>query len=234
MPVVNFPPVELADQHGLLAIGGDLSIATLKLAYQRGIFPWPINEDYPLAWFSPDPRGILEWRKLHLSQSLRKFLKKTNFTVTFNQDFDSVINGCRHSVRKGQASTWITEDITESYRMMFDHQLAYSVEVWEDKNIVGGLYGVSIDGIISGESMFYLRDNASKLALLAVMYAVNKSDIGWLDTQMVTPVVKSLGGNDIPRDLFINKINSRKKLKREQVFNSLEVDWIEDLLEDVN
>ncbi|GAB4015456.1 MAG: leucyl/phenylalanyl-tRNA--protein transferase [Bdellovibrio sp.] len=234
MPVVNFPPIELADEHGLLAIGGDLSPSTLKLAYQRGIFPWPINEEYPLAWFSPDPRGIIEWKNIHLSQSLRKFLKKTKYSILFNSDFDAVINGCRFVTRKGQHATWITDDIVMSYRELFNLGLAYCVEVRDQHKLVGGLYGVCIDGIMSGESMFHLEDNASKLALLAVLYSLHKAGIDWLDTQMVTPVVQHLGGKEIPRDLFINKILSRKKIQREKIFNQLAQDWVVDLLEDVN
>lgn len=230
MPVANFPPIELADEHGLLAIGGDFSIETLVLAYKRGIFPWPISEQYPLAWFSPDPRGIIEWNQLYLSQSLRKFIKKQKYTIVFNNDFDGVIQECGSITRKGQTSTWITTDIIQGYRHLFQNELAYCVEVLKDGERVAGLYGVCINGIVSGESMFHRESNTSKLALLAVLYSLHLSGLNWLDTQMVTPVVKELGGREIPREIFIEKIDRLKKLKRHELFKNPSKDWNLDLL----
>jgi leucyl/phenylalanyl-tRNA--protein transferase len=126
---IVFPPVETATEDGLVAIGGDLEVDTLITAYHQGIFPWPISLDYPLAWFSPDPRGIIELGELHLSKSFTKFLKKNPYQVTFNQAFDKVIDQCARTYRKNQPSTWITPDIIEGYEKLFKQELAYSVEI---------------------------------------------------------------------------------------------------------
>ena len=234
MPVANFPPIELADEHGLLAIGGDFSVETLVLAYQRGIFPWPISDQYPLAWFSPDPRGIIEWDRVYLSQSLRKFLKKQNYKIIFNRDFESVIKGCGTIQRKGQTSTWITKDIVQGYKHLFQKELAYCVEVLSNDKLVAGLYGVCINGIVSGESMFHKESNTSKLALLAVLYSLHINGLQWLDTQMVTPVVDNLGGREIPREIFIEKMERLQKYKRHELFGVLPKDWTLHLLQELD
>lgn len=208
MAIVDFPPIDQSDEHGLLALGGDLEISSLLLAYSRGIFPWPINEEYPLAWFSPDPRGILEYSKLHLPTSFKKYLRSNIHHVTFNKDFEAVIEGCSKSTnRKDQVGTWITDEIIQAYIRFFNAGHAYSVEVWNQADeLVGGLYGVTIGQYISGESMFYLESNASKFALYSLMERLNDNDIGWLDTQMVTPVVENLGGVELERSDFIEKL----------------------------
>jgi leucyl/phenylalanyl-tRNA--protein transferase len=203
-----FPSLNQADENGLLAVGGDLSIETLMDAYTHGIFPWPINEDYPLAWFSPDPRGILEYKNLHIPRSLLKVLKKGDYKITFNQEFDVVIHNCAMvKNRTGQQGTWITEDIINGYNQMFKKGLAYSVECWMQEKLAGGLYGVCLGNYVSGESMFYTEPNASKIALVTLMEHLNNVGITWLDTQMVTPIVKTLGGREIPRDQYIKKLN---------------------------
>lgn len=204
MAVINFPPIELADEHGLLALGGDLEVETLLLAYQRGIFPWPISTDYPLAWFSPDPRGVLFYKNLHIGKSLQKFLKKNPYEIRFNTQFEAVIMNCSMIKRSGPNSdTWITKDIIESYINLYKRGYAYSVETFLGDALVGGVYGVCINRFYSGESMFHKADNASKIALIALLAHLNKNGISWLDTQMVTPVVKSLGGINIPRNQYI-------------------------------
>ncbi len=208
MAIVDFPPIDQADEHGLLALGGDLEISSLLLAYSRGIFPWPINEEYPLAWFSPDPRGILEHDKLHVSSSFKKHLRSDTHHVTFNKDFKAVIEGCSNSTnRKDQVGTWITEDIINAYIRFYNAGHAYSVEVWNQaEELVGGLYGVVIGRYVSGESMFYLESNASKFALYSLMERLKENEIEWLDTQMVTPVVESMGGIEINREGFIKRL----------------------------
>lgn len=206
MAIADFPPVEHADEHGLLALGGDLELESLLLAYTRGIFPWPISEEYPLAWFSPDPRGILAFDKLHLSKSLRKFLKKNPYEIRFNTNFEGVIMNCAKVPRAENQGTWITEDIINSYINLHKNGFAYSVETYLDNELVGGVYGVCINRFYSGESMFHKADNASKVALIALLYQLKQKDIGWLDTQMVTPVVESLGGVEIPRETYLKML----------------------------
>lgn len=206
MAIVEFPPVESADEHGLVAIGGDLEIDSLLLAYSQGIFPWPISEEYPLAWFSPDPRGILAFDKLHLSKSLRKFLKKNPYEVRFNTNFEAVIMNCARVKRNDQSSTWITQEIINSYIELHRQGYAYSIETYREDILVGGVYGVCINRFYSGESMFHTEDNASKVALVSLLYLLKQRDIGWIDTQMVTPVVETLGGLEIPRETFLKML----------------------------
>jgi leucyl/phenylalanyl-tRNA---protein transferase len=203
---VVFPPVESATEDGLVAIGGDLHVDTLLEAYRQGIFPWPVSVELPLAWFSPNPRGVLDFDEIHLSRSFQKFLKKNPFHVTFNQAFSEVIKQCARMVRKDQGSTWITPPIISGYERLFEAQLAYSVEVWREDLLVGGLYGVSMGNFFSGESMFMKETNASKLALFALIEQLKKRSIRWLDTQMVTPVVEQFGGKYISRPEFLARI----------------------------
>lgn len=206
MPITRFPPVELADEHGLLALGGDLSPDSLLLAYRSGIFPWPINEEYPLAWFSPDPRGILSLSNLHIPRSLKKNLKKHNYQVSFNRAFEVVILNCQRIKRKQQDSTWITDEVIQAYIEMHRQGYAYSCEIWQNEEIVGGLYGVCINQFSSGESMFHTKTDASKLALIATLRNLEENGVYWLDTQMITPVVASLGGTQIARSDFIKSL----------------------------
>lgn len=206
MAISEFPPVDSADEHGLVALGGDLELDSLLLAYSQGIFPWPISEEYPLAWFSPDPRGILAFDKLHLSKSFRKFLKHNPYEIKFNTNFEAVIMNCARVLRADQSSTWITDEIINAYIELHKNGFAYSVETYLEDRLVGGVYGVCINRFYSGESMFHLEDNASKVALVSLMYMLKQRDIGWIDTQMVTPVVKALGGLEIERDMFLKML----------------------------
>ncbi|MFZ4714190.1 MAG: leucyl/phenylalanyl-tRNA--protein transferase [Bacteriovoracaceae bacterium] len=212
MAIVQFPPLELADESGLLAQGGDLEVPSLVLAYSQGIFPWPYSDYHPITWYSPDPRGILDYSDLHLSSSMKKFLKKNPYTVKFNEDFEEVILGCAASTnRKGQdleamSSTWITRKMIEAYIALFYAGHAHCVAVYEKDELVGGLYGVRLKKFYSGESMFYKKTNASKYALLSLMENLHQKGITWLDTQMVTPVVESLGGKEIARAEFLKRL----------------------------
>ena len=211
MAITDFPSVDHADEHGLLALGGDLELESLLLAYSRGIFPWPISQEYPLAWFSPDPRGILVFDKLHLSKSLKKFLKKNPYEIRFNTNFEAVIMNCAKVSRADNQGTWITEDIINGYINLHRNGFAYSVETYQEETLVGGVYGVCINRFYSGESMFHKADNASKVALIALLYQLKQKDIGWLDTQMVTPVVESLGGLEIPRATYLKMLENSIK-----------------------
>lgn len=208
---VVFPPVETANEDGLVAVGGDLYLDTLLEAYQRGIFPWPLstyplNANLPNTWFSPDPRGVLDFDQLHVSKSFLKFLKKTPYAVTFNRNFPLVIEHCAKIQRKDQPGTWITPEIIEAYTRMFLQGFAYSVEVWENEEIVAGMYGVIIGTFISGESMFTYRNNASKQGLYTLIHHLDERGIHWIDTQMVTEVVKQFGGIYIPRTALIKRL----------------------------
>jgi leucyl/phenylalanyl-tRNA---protein transferase len=217
---VVFPPVEEASEDGLVAIGGDLEIDTLQEAYRRGIFPWPVSIEFPLAWFSPDPRGVIFFDQIHLSQSFRKFLKKNTFEVSFNQSFKEVITECARMKRTGQPGTWITPAIIEGYLRLHQAGLAYSVEVRDGTELVAGLYGVCMGEFFSGESMFTKADNASKLALYSLMWQLERKGLRWLDTQMVTPVVEQFGGSYLPRPAFLKLLEGLDwTKKREDILN---------------
>lgn len=232
MAILEFPPIETADPSGLLALGGDLEIESLVLAYRNGIFPWPISDDYPLAWFAPDPRGILEFEFLNINKRLKRYLKNCPYQVTFNKAFDQVIQQCSSIPRSDQSSTWITPEIINGYSDLFTHQLAYSVEVWDGAVLVGGVYGVCIHGIISGESMFHTKTNASKFALIFLMLLLKRADIEWLDTQMVTPVVESLGGRDISRKDYMHKLRMNPLKTRSEIFpDQLNIEDMRELAE---
>lgn len=208
---IVFPPVETANEDGLVAVGGDLEVDTLVEAYRHGIFPWPLstwpeNRELPHTWFSPDPRGVLFFDSLHVSRSFIKFLKKTPYHVTFNQAFTQVIHNCAKMVRKDQPGTWITPGIMRAYEKLFQQDLAYSVEVWDGNRLVGGLYGVVMGDFISGESMFTIEDNASKQGFYTLISHLEYKGINWIDTQMVTPVVEQFGGIYISRPDFLREL----------------------------
>lgn len=214
-----FPPVETANEDGLLAIGGNLDVSTLVEAYSNGIFPWPVSKDFPLTWFSPDPRGMVETNEFRPPKSLKKFMRKGAYQVKFNQDFDEIINRCASAKRKHESGTWINNDIIQGYRLMFQASKAYCVGAYEDGELVGGLYGVCIGEIISGESMFYERTNASKVALLTLLEHLKTRGIKYLDTQMVTPVVASLGGKEVSRSEFMGRLDLLDKERpRSEIF----------------
>ena len=202
-----FPPIETADENGLLAIGGKLSTPLLLTAYMNGIFPWPVSEDQPIAWFSPDPRGIIETTNIHIPKSFKRFLNQHQYQVTFNTRFDEVIIECAKAKRPGQFGTWITPEMIESYKMMFRDGYAYSVEVIQENELVGGLYGVCIGEFFSGESMFYKKPQASKLALYSILKKLQNHGVHLLDTQMITPVTEMFGAKNLPREDFVNRLS---------------------------
>jgi len=216
-----FPDVESANEDGLLAIGGDLSIITLTEAYTRGIFPWPVSDEYPLTWFAPNPRGILEFKDFHISKSFQKFIQKTQFTIHFNKDFEKIIHQCSVVKRKHESGTWINQEIIDAYIQMHQQGLAYCVGTYNKDKLVGGLYGVCIGEIISGESMFHLEDNASKYALYALVEQLSTLGLKWIDTQMVTPLLKSFGGKNISRKVFMKKLEQlNPNCSRSEIFDS--------------
>lgn len=219
MRKIVFPPLEDATEDGLVAIGGDLETDTLKEAYTQGIFPWPISVELPLAWFSPDPRGIIMLDELHLSRSFEKFLKRHPYRVTFNQAFSEVIQGCARIPRKNQPGTWITPELIKGYQKLFQEGKAYSVEVWEENELKAGLYGVIMGEFCSGESMFTKVDDGSKLALYSLIERLKERGIRWLDTQMITSVVENFGGKYLPRVEFLQMLKKLDWAKdRSEIF----------------
>ena len=207
MSNITFPPLEDADENGLLAFGGSLTTETLYSAYSQGIFPWPISNELPMAWFSPDPRGILEYKNLNVSKRLARYFSKMNMEVSFNKNFEAIIMNCAKVTRKHEQGTWITKPLMDAYIGLHRAGMAFSVEVTKDNKLVGGLYGTYIKGVASGESMYFTESNASKYALVILMERLNACGITWLDTQMTTSVVDQLGGSQISRADFVKKLN---------------------------
>ena len=197
-----FPPVEMASPEGVLAIGGDLSIARLQLAYRQGIFPWFTDGD-PIIWYAPDPRMVLFPERLRVSKSMRKVLANDEFTVTYNQAFDRVIENCKTIQRRGQNGTWITEAMKLAYLELHKVGWAKSVEVWQKNELVGGLYGIDLKTIFCGESMFSKRSNASKIAFVHLVEKLKKEDYKLIDCQVYNSHLASLGAQEIPRKEFL-------------------------------
>ena len=197
-----FPPVSHADNDGVLAIGGDLSPERLKLAYNSGIFPW-FNEGEPIIWWSPNPRMVLFLDELIVSKSMRNILNRNVFTVTFNQNFREVISNCRQVKRDGQTGTWITNEMIEAYCKLNELGLAKSMEVWQNDQLVGGLYGIDLGHIFCGESMFSLVSNASKVAFIALVNQLQKNNYRLLDCQVYNEHLESLGCREIKREAFM-------------------------------
>lgn len=210
-----FPPVESADDEGLLAVGGDLSIDTLLQAYRGGIFPWPI-EGYPLLWFAPPERAILSFDDFHVSRSLRKQMKNAKCVVTIDKAFEEVLRACA-APREYESETWILPPMIAAYGRLHRAGWAHSVEVWLDHELVGGLYGVAIGGYFAGESMFHRRSGASKIALVHLVEHLQNRGATWIDVQMPTPLFESFGAKCIARDRFM--IMHRAALNEENLFD---------------
>lgn len=204
-----FPPVTHADSDGILAIGGDLSPERLKLAYNSGIFPW-FNEGEPIIWWSPNPRMVLFLDELIISKSMRNILNRNIFTVTFNQNFRDVISNCQQVKRDGQTGTWITNEMIEAYCKLNELGMAKSVEVWQNDQLVGGLYGIDLGHIFCGESMFSLVSNASKVAFIALVGQLKKDNYRLLDCQVHNEHLESLGCREIEREAFMGILKKGK------------------------
>ena len=200
-----FPEPELAEEDGLLAVGGDLSEDRLLLAYSMGIFPW-YADGSPILWWSPDPRLVLILDELKVSRSLRQVIKKGVFTVTMNTAFDEVIRKCSGISRSGQQGTWITEEMIEAYIRLHCAGYAHSVESWHDSELVGGLYGVVLGKAFFGESMFATKSNASKVALVTLVEHLRKLDFSFIDCQVTTVHLKGLGAKEVTRKRFLHML----------------------------
>ena len=203
MVIAAFPPVDSADEDGLLAVGGDLAVPSLLLAYASGIFPWPI-EGYPLTWFAPPLRAVLFLSELRISRSLRKAANRGGFECRIDDRCKDVIQACRSAVRKGRnRGTWITRQMAEAYSRLHDHGYCHSVGCFQGTELTGGLYGVSIGGMFAGESMFHREPNASKFALLALIDHVRERGGQWIDFQQMTPLAEAFGARLVPRGEFM-------------------------------
>ena len=200
---LEFPDLDEADESGLLAIGGDLSIERLKLAYSKGIFPW-YEDGMPILWWSPDPRMVLFPEKMIISHSLRQSIKKQQFTVTIDHAFEKVIRNCAKTPRKGEDGTWITMEMQNAYIRLHEAGYAHSAEAWIDGELVGGLYGVALGKAFFGESMFHHVTNASKVALFHLVEKLSNWNFEIIDAQVYTNHLESLGGEMIPRSQYIH------------------------------
>jgi leucyl/phenylalanyl-tRNA--protein transferase len=200
---IEFPPLNQANADGLLALGGDLSPERVFYAYQNGIFPW-YESDQPLLWWAPDPRFVLYPDRLRISKSTKQLLKSHQFEITVNRDFKAVIEACANVKRNAQSGTWITNDMIETYCELHQRGIAKSVEVWQNKSLVGGLYGIELgDTIFCGESMFSHVSNASKIGFITF---IRNSNYTLIDCQLHTDYLESLGAEHISRSQFMQYI----------------------------
>lgn len=200
-----FPPVAMADETGLLAIGGDLNTERLLLAYRSGIFPW-YNEDEPICWWSPDPRFVLFPGELKVSSSMKTVLQNGKYRFTVNRAFAQVIQNCKTVSRPGQDGTWISPAMQKAYTTLHELGYAHSAETWLDGKLIGGLYGIRLGNIFFGESMFSLKPNASKFAFINYVRQLQKENVKLIDCQLHTHHLESLGARMIPRQQFIDML----------------------------
>jgi leucyl/phenylalanyl-tRNA---protein transferase len=203
-PEENFPRPEEANEIGLLAVGGDLSVERLMNAYNTGIFPW-YDSSQPIMWWSPDPRMVLFPGNLKISKSMKQLLRKKAFKVTFNTAFKEVIQNCAAVKREGQEGTWITPKMQAAYEELHKLDFAHSVEVWQEEQLVGGLYGIYLQEkqVFCGESMFSKVSNASKYAFIELVQKLEAQGVKLIDCQVYTQHLESLGAEEIPRKTFL-------------------------------
>ncbi len=217
MVIAQFPPLESADHNGLLAVGGDLEVESLILAYRSGIFPWPVYQDGPIPWFAPPKRAVLFLKDFHVPRSLRRLRTKMTYSFAFNRDFSQVIRQCSSVGNRSEGErTWITPQVIAAYTEL--HRLGYchSVECYDGSELIGGLYGVSIGLMFAGESMFHKQENASKLCLCALVDHLREREVEWIDCQQMTPLFESFGAVEIERAEFMKllepAVNTNVKL----------------------
>lgn len=203
----RFPLPDNADENGLLAIGGDLAPERILTGYRQGIFPW-FNEDEPILWWCPDPRFVLYPGELHIPKSMRPILNGRKFRITYDREFRKVITGCRQP-RENRTDTWITDDMLEAYCRLHEMGFAHSVEVWKEDELAGGLYGVALGRVFSGESMFSDVPNASKAGFISLVIQLRKHHFGMIDCQLPTDHLRRFGAKEIPRKRFLNELFKR-------------------------
>ena len=205
-----FPPVHLSEPDGLLAMGGDLSVERLLLAYRNGIFPW-YDEESPILWWSPDPRLVLFPSELKISKSMRAVLNREDkpggFQFTTNKAFPAVIEACRSAVRPRQDSTWISDEVVKAYCRMHTNGHAHSAEAWREGKLVGGLYGIRMGSVFFGESMFATDSNASKFAFAKYVRLLETEGVQLIDCQVETDHLISMGAHSITREKFVQLLH---------------------------
>ena len=199
---LRFPSPECADKEGLVAIGGDMSLPRLLLAYRSGIFPWTVD---PITWWSPEPRAIFELDRFHLSRSLARVIRKGVFRITMDSAFRRVMQGCAARA-PGRRSTWVTPELIEAYTLLHEQGHAHSLECWQGPRLVGGIYGVTIGGFFAGESMFHRVTDASKVALFHLIEHLRQQGFELFDIQMLTPITTQLGGVTVPRKEYLQRL----------------------------
>ena len=202
MVIPEFPPLDWANEDGLLAVGGDLEVESLLLAYRSGIFPWPMH-GYPITWFSPPKRALLFLDEVTIPKSLAKWVKRNEINLALNENFAETITYCRKAPRPGQPGTWITKKLLEAYIELHHHGFAHSICAYRGKELIGGLYLVSIGSMCAGESMFHLQDNGSKAALLGLIQYLSRRGGRWIDCQQMTPLVQSFGARLVERKEYL-------------------------------
>lgn len=210
---IRFPPLSQASEGGLLMLGGQLTTEWLLTAYRQGIFPWPVCDGQTeiLAWFSPDPRAILEFDRLHVSRRLQRRLRSGRFQVTIDADFRGVITACAE-VRELEEGTWITPHLAEAYIELHRLGVTHSVEVWRDGRLAGGVYGLALGGFFAGESMFHRERDASKVALVHLVRHLQSRGFVLFDVQQASPHLIRLGASEIPRSEFLARLKHALEL----------------------
>jgi leucyl/phenylalanyl-tRNA--protein transferase len=195
------------DADDIVAVGGTLEPHVLVEAYRRGVFPWPIEGLPVLPWFCPKERAIVDFELIHVPRSLARSLRKSGLVCTVDAAFDRVIEHCAGVPRPGQDGTWITPELMAAYKELYRMGHAHSVEAWEGDELVGGIYGVEVDGYFSAESMFHLAPNASKIALFHLIETLKKGGVDWMDIQVMTPHMQALGAVVISRKRFLERLS---------------------------
>lgn len=204
-----FPHPDNADEHGLLCYGGNLEVPTLLDAYSHGIFPWP-HEGYPLLWFSPPERGVIDFDRVHIPKRLARFRRNWPGEFRFDSDFRAVIKNCATVSRRGQRGTWITPEMIDAYCDFHRAGFAHCVEAWENGELTGGIYGVFVENVFSAESMFFKKANCSKLCLWRLIEHLESIGLTWLDVQVLTPVTVQFGGRYVERGEFLGRMEKER------------------------
>ncbi len=208
---LSFPPPERASPEGVVAVGGDFDPRRLVLAYSQGIFPWPTS-GFPVLWFSPDPRFVLDPSAVHVSRSLRKAVRRDAYRITADTAFGDVIRACSVVPRRGQSGTWITDELADGFEALHELGFAHSVEAWDERgDLVGGVYGVSLGGAYFGESMFSTSPDASKVAFVTLLGNLRAWGFSLVDCQVYTEHLARFGAISWPREAFLGALEAALK-----------------------